>query len=386
MKAQWIRLVFTAGLLLLATQARADCVGYDTGSWSASAEAQARQCLTKLNLAFNVEKCDLAICRRVVEWRKKPTKERASDAPALLERITANLQPSVGQLSEAAELTARMSAFVEQLKAATPEVLADPVLDPFRNAQSRRWSYSTVAGSLVEEGPASPGEQPTGIHLGRVLARSCNVPLDQPNCDAAVRATGAMVLHTLLYQSMVTWFVQDDREAFARHVENTRARWAAYFDNSRVQFPWELALNSWRFQRELKDRRDRGQPEGFGLSSPPNDQWIFLHPSVGLRYGGAPDRRFDQAVFLELAGYYRWEWSGTSVKNLLGGSLIATWANGGTEQRKGYGLMVHLPKNYSVGLIQEHGGGQRKLGLVVSIDLGKLIQDQGAAKRKLLAP
>jgi hypothetical protein len=193
-----------------------------------------------------------------------------------------------------------------------------------------------------------------------------------------------MVLHTLLYQTMVTWFVQDDREAFVSYVEDTRTRWAAYFDKSRVQFPWELGLNSWRFQRELEARRKRDQPDGFGLSNPPDDQWIFLHPSVGLRYGGAPDRRFDQAVVVELAGYYSWKWSGTTIKDLLGGSLIATWANGGTEQRKGYGLMVHLPKNYSVSLIQERGGGQRRLGLIVSIDLGKLIQDPDAAKRKLL--
>lgn len=381
MKTTWLHQLLAASAMLLAAQAHAGCVGNDTSKWSASSVSEARQCLTELKLAFAIKTCDLEICKKVNDWRAKPSDARAPAAPLLLELIKTDLQTRAGSFEETPALTLKMAAFIEQLKAVSPEIMADPLRDPFRQAQNRRWAYDQVAGILAEDGAAG---LEAGIDLGVALVRSCSAPLDQARCDRATRASGAMVLHATLYQTMVTWFIQDDRTSFARYVEETRARWATYFDKSRVQFPWELGLNSWLFQREMERRRAKQEPSGYGLTSPPDDQWIFLHPSVGLRYGGAPDRKFDQTVVLELAGYYRWEWSGATAKNLMGGSLIATWTNSGAAQNRGYGLMVHMPKNYSIGLIQERGAGRKKLGLVVSIDLGKLIQDPDAAKRSLL--
>lgn len=384
MRTTWLHQLLAASAMVLAAQSHAECVGNDTSKWSASSASEARQCLTKLKLTFEIKNCDLEVCRKVIDWRAKPSEARAPEALPMLDLIKANLQTSAGSFAKTADLTLKMTAFIEQLKAASPEILADPFRDPFRQAQNRRWAYDPVAGLLAEEDAASAAAAAAGIDLGAALAQSCGAPLDQARCDNAIRASGAMVLHATLYQTMVTWLIQDDRIAFARYVEEIRTRWATYFDKSRVQFPWELWLNSWRFQRELNQRRSKQEPTGYGLTSPPEDQWILLHPSVGLRYGGAPDRKLDQTVVLELAGYYRWEWSGATAKNLVGGSLIATWTNSGAAQNKGYGFMVHMPKNYSIGLIQERGAGRNRLGLVVSIDLGKLIQDPEAAKRSLL--
>lgn len=384
MKTHSVHRYFIAALLMVASQARAACDGFDTETWSANSVAQARQCLTRLNLSLG--QCDGALCKKVDEWRGQPPEARAPAAPALLEKIKTDARAKAAKSTDVAasgeKLALKMDALIAQLKDATPEMLGNPKLDPFRNAQSQGWRYEQVSATLAEgDTPAAPDKE---IPLGPILDQACAAPLDQQRCDSATRASGALVLGALLYEKMVKWFVQEDRESFVTYVGDTKTRWTAYFDKSRMQFPWELGINSWRFERELARRRAREEPGGFGLSTPPDDQWIFLHPSVALRYGGGPDRRLDQAVVIELAGYYSWDWSGTSIKNLRGASLIATWANAGSEQRKGYGFMFHLPKNYSIGLVQERGGGQSKLGVIVSIDLGKVIQDPDAAKRKLL--
>ena len=89
-------------------------------------------------------------------------------------------------------------------------------------------------------------------------------------------------------------------------------------------------------------------------------------------------------VVLETIGYYRWQWSGSDAKNLLGGSLIATWSGNADQRRSGLGFMIHLPKNYSLGLVQERYNNQTSLALTLSIDLGKLFQDPAAQKSALL--
>jgi hypothetical protein len=378
-----MRGLLVAVLLLGVSHAWASCNGYDTAKWSATSEQEARSCLTNLNNQFSISKCDQPICKDVAEWRNKPQTERVTAAPKLLEKVRLDFQPAVTAFPTAKPLDDAMSAFVQQLKSATPEILRDPARDPFINAASRAWAYDAVAG-LIGQGEGGT-TTPVEIHLGDVLAQACAPDVAQTHCSEAVAAAGSTVLHALLYQTAVTSFQKEDREAFLAYVETTDQRWANYFDSSRSQFPWELLVNSWRFDSELKHRRDNpNDAEGPGLSGPPGDQWILLHPSVGLRYASGADRKLDQVIVLEALGYYRWDWRGADVKSPLGGSLIATWRGSGTEQRKGYGFMAHLPKNYSIGLIQEHGNGQRHIALVISADLEKLFQDPAAQKNALL--
>jgi len=383
MRARCLRLFAAAAALGLASPAWAACNSLDFTTWTAASEREARRCLTNVADPQIIGPCDLAVCKRLTEWRGKPRADRVLQGPDLLEQIRSNLKPAAENFTPGVALDEAMQKFIGQLRAATPEALRDPKRDPFNTAVNRAWQYDSTAGLL---GPGSDADGVSfEIKLGDILAAACGEPLRAESCNAALAGAGATVFHSALFQTVVTWFQKEGRETAVAHIEMLAKRWETYFDKSRVQFPWELAVNSALFNRELQRRRsDRDDPQGPGLAGPPSDQLIFLHPSVGLRAANTPDRKLDQVVVLELAGYYRWTWRGAEADSLAGGSIIATWANGGTEQRKGYGFMVHMPRNYSIGLVQERGNGQKRLALVVSIDLGKLMQDPAAQKKKLL--
>lgn len=383
MRARSIRTLSAAFVLGLAAPAWAACNNLDFATWTAASEREARRCLSNVADPQVIGACDLAVCRRLAEWRGKPRADRVLLGPALLEQISSNFKPVGENFPPGLALDAAMQKFTAQLRAATPEALRDSNRDPFNIAVNRAWQYDSTAGLL------GPGASPDGVsfevRLGDILAAACGEPLRAQSCNAALAGSGATVFHAALFQAVVTWFQKEGREAAVAYIFMLDKRWESYFDKSRVQFPWELAINSALFDRELKRRRsDTKDPHGPGLAGPPSDQFIFLHPSVGLRAANTADRKFDQVVVLELAGYYRWTWHGAEAESLAGGSLIATWANGGAEQRKGYGFMVHMPKNYSIGLVQESGSSQRRWTLVLSIDLGKLIQDPAAQKKKML--
>lgn len=381
--AKSIRGLAAAFALGLAAPAWAACANLEFTSWTAASERDARRCLSNAADPQVIGSCDLAVCKDLVAWRGKPRADRVLQGPDLLEQIRSSFKPAAENFPPGAALDDAMQKFIAHLRAATPETLRDPKLDPFNNAINRAWQYDSPAGLL------GPGTSANGvsfdIRLGDILAAACGEPLRADSCNAALAGSGAAVFHSALFQTVVSWFQKEGREAAVAHIDMLDKRWQTYFDSSRVQFPWELALNSALFDRELQRRRtDRNNPQGPGLAGPPSDQVIFLHPSVGLRAGNSADRKLDQVIVLELAGYYRWTWRGANADSLAGGSLIATWANSGTEQRKGYGFMVHMPKNYSIGLVQERGNGPKRVALVVSIDLGKLIQDPAAQKKKLL--
>jgi hypothetical protein len=383
MASRSMRSLAIAFVLGLAAPAWAACNNVDFTTWTAASEREARRCLTNVADPQAIGTCDLAICRRLAEWRGKPRADRVLQGPGLLDQIRSNFKPAAENFPPSVALDDAMQKFIAQLLAATPEALRDPKRDPFNNAVNRAWQYDSAGGVL------GPGTSADGvsfeIRLGDILAAACAEPLRAESCNAALAGSGATVFHAALFQVAVTWFQKEGRDAAIAHIDMLDKRWGTYFDKSRVQFPWELAVNSALFDRELMRRRsDPNDPQGPGLSGPPSDQFIFLHPSVGLRAANTADRKLDQVVVLELAGYYRWTWRDAEADSLTGGSLIATWANGGAEQRKGYGFMVHMPRNYSIGLVQESGNGPRRLALVFSIDLGKLIQDPAAQKKKLL--
>lgn len=377
---RWLAAAFALGFV---APAWAACTNLDFTSWTVASERDARRCLSNATDPEVIGNCDLAVCKEMAEWRGKARADRVLQGPDLLEQIRRNFKPAAENFQPGAALDEAMQKFISQLRSTTSETLRDPKRDPFNNAVNRVWQYDSAAGLL------GPGTSADGvsfeIRLGDILAAACSEPLRAESCNAALAGSGATVFHAALFQTVVTWFQKEGREAAVGHIELIEKRWQSYFDSSRVQFPWELALNSALFDRELERRRtDRNNPQGPGLAGPPSDQVIFLHPSVGLRAANTADRKLDQVVVLELAGYYRWTWRGANADGLAGGSLIATWANGGSEQRKGYGFMVHMPRNYSIGLVQERGNGAKRVALVVSIDLGKLIQDPTAQKKKLL--
>jgi hypothetical protein len=142
------------------------------------------------------------------------------------------------------------------------------------------------------------------------------------------------------------------------------AKWTGYFDEARLQYPWELLLNGWRHRRE---NRKAG-----GFADVPNDQWILLHPGVGLEYvRNAPQgSRFEPALVVEIVGYNRWSWTtGGGMGRAYGVSLIQTYSDRAGLGSARPGIMFHINNRFSLALTREGG----ETGVMLSLDLSKLV-------------
>jgi len=350
---------FLVGILLplcAASGAQAACNGFDLSKWTAQTAQEAGLCLA--DLSSGIGSCDSAICKSVREWRK-PGDGRPPDvamAPSLLARVRADMQPAIATFPEARVVDADMADFLLSFGQQTaPEFIAN-----------RRWSYDGAAGLLADGGGAS-------VNLNAVLVKECAAGTPEAQCSEALRRAADVLIHTLQFQIVTTSLLNDQRAAFAQYMGELKGRWDSYFDKGRFQYPWELLINSKRY--------DRG---GGGFAQPPDDQWILLHPSVGYRYLNGSGKKLEQTLLLEVAGYYRWEWAGAEATKLRGGSLVVSWADTATEFRRGIGFLVHMPKNYSLGLVQERGASGHKIALVMSLDLGKVVQDPKSQKASFL--
>jgi hypothetical protein len=142
------------------------------------------------------------------------------------------------------------------------------------------------------------------------------------------------------------------------------AKWMSYFDEARLQYPWELLVNGWRHGRE---NRKAG-----GFADVPADQWILLHPGVGLEYvRNAPKgSRFEPALVVELIGYNRWSWTRDGrMGTAYGVSLIQTYSDRAGLNSARPGVMLHYNNKYSLALTRKGG----ETGVMLSMDLSKLV-------------
>lgn len=167
---------------------------------------------------------------------------------------------------------------------------------------------------------------------------------------------------------------QDDiyEQALAA-VRLRKSKWDAYFDDSRTQFPWEVAANSY-FHKWL------GRSKG-GFADVPNDQIILFHPGVGMEYvKDAPaGSRFEGALVVEIIGYNFWGWTKDGkIDSALGASIIQTYSDRAGLSSMRPGVMVHYNNKYSIAFTRKNG----ETGILLSVDLAKLVTKVEADARE----
>ena len=140
-------------------------------------------------------------------------------------------------------------------------------------------------------------------------------------------------------------------------------QWDKYFTDARSQTPLELGLNTWLYKDELTANQ-------FVL--PPSYQVALLHPSIVFEYvsDAADGDQEKEALAMEWIGINWW-----NLKVPLGLSLVTTYSDRASVDDVGYGVMLHIDNDYSIG-VTDHDGDT---GVFVTIDLLKLIQ--GKEKR-----
>lgn len=356
--------------LVVPAHAAGECRDLDTTRWTADSSPSAQQCLADLSLLLDLRSCkpDDPLCQGLRAWRDLPTAQRVAAASAQAVAARDRLETSIDTLGfgEAASVLRSIDDFVLRLRDVTVQQVQDPNGGPLATGAAAAWDYDFTAHVVLE---GRPGE----LRLVDLLNREC--PVSAQRCTWALRGGAEVVLAVWRVRAVANELLRERRDAFAAHVAVLDGRWNAYFASARAQYPWELALNSALFTRGRKL---------MGLVGPPTEQWSFLHPAVGLRYRSGAESRYDSALVLEIVGYQRWTWNGSTMSSPRGGSLVAAWTDKNKRDRPALGFIWHMQDSYSIGLMHDSSGAGRKLTLVVSADLAKLFVDPKAARDKLL--
>jgi len=215
------------------------------------------------------------------------------------------------------------------------------------------------------------------IAYGTDIRRACPDAAFDDRCQSTLQSAGTLTRHVALVQKVLNNPV---RERLAeRHVQIAAldAEWDYYFDEARSQFWWEFLANN-----ALYD------PPGDQLAAPPDGQLILLHPRAAAEYvgGGATvQEAYNLVGIVELVGYnrLRWEKEGPYSDWPVGVSLIASYVPAAQGENFGYGLMIHVKNNYSIGATRRDTGAGDETTWLFSVDLNKLFINKSAEARNL---
>jgi len=287
--------------------------------------------------------CRTAFCSEVADWTAlKPSVATAESAAGLLDT-----------LRQSAETLPTGEDGVQELN----EMLA-------------KWQVSMAETDVASLDTATwqpdrfvvfPGH-PQEVNLEQTFLNKCPDSISQ--CPETFSVATCVYTHVVLQRRILVKLLEENRDATLAYLERLNQRWVAFNSGGRSLFPWELAINGALIARR-SDKR--------GFIEPPTRQIAILHPSIGVSGQDAADGDFEEVMILEVVGWYGWRWGGrdgATMKRPFGASVIADW-NG--SNAIGYGVMVHLPKNWSVGVTHHSSAGNSETSVLVSIDLGKLL-------------
>jgi hypothetical protein len=218
----------------------------------------------------------------------------------------------------------------------------------------------------VRDGGVAAG----GITLQPFLEKECAPDVKSAQCRAAFDLASRIARSSEATFQAIVAHRQPLIEANTQFLTRRDREWNAYFNDISVQYPWELAINSWRFTRTTPAAERAGFPRA------PDAKLIVLHPSPGFEYADVAGEKSTQAaVVLELIGYERWRWRDGSASHRFGASLAASFADVPGADAVGYGLILHLPfRNITVGATWRDGEEGDSINLTVNADLARLIE------------
>jgi hypothetical protein len=246
---------------------------------------------------------------------------------------------------------------------------AMPTLGETRDAAIERL---TQANKLEWQGSGMDLFLNTPFYIDLNMAfQTCDVDLQHctptPLCASAVQCDmhykSVVEVYTIsgLIHRTLDVAVADGLEDLGKMLKTFDARWSTYHSGSLALFPWELIVNN-LFYKSAKA----------GFSGPPSYQWLVLHPSVAVAYDDSQEDKMQEAILLDVIGRYRWTWGGkdgAQVTKPFGVALAMSWSG----DDPGYGLAVHLPRNWSIGVTRNKDDHTQ---LLFSVEFGQYVTDK----------
>ena len=300
------------------------------------------------------------LCGDIKTWQPKDDDPKLSENKAAIDEafdLLARIESQGAALKSrtSGALNAAATRFAESLETFAP-LSSDDFREALTNADTQLWTVDPE-GNLFG---------PNGINPSEILSDACSGPtIDPDHCERAFIDLGTLYTLAGFQHTMMSTFFKEDRAAFDGYLTELDRKWSTYFSKSRGILPWELYANGLLFKPER------------GFNEPPSSQLILLHPNVGLRAGDGAGGNIDTILTLELVGYYDWRWEDGDMKAPfelpgflddypLGGSLVIGFDG---DDDPGFGGVLHLPRNWSVGAMVDTEGDVTAL---ISVDIAKL--------------
>jgi hypothetical protein len=253
-----------------------------------------------------------------------------------------------------------------------------PILPADRDAFARELALLRGELSSVVSLPDAAERRKNAIGVRQVRFR----PSVDPNTGSVALFTGtpdqivlavrsdqdarrALCYRALALDRMLSAYGAPARLDARERYEQAVAEWDAYGEKSYSQYPWELALNSARFDAKA--------------IHPPRDQIVFLHPALSLELvqqpsgtgsGGVQNLHRFTTVTVEPIGFISYK---TGYDWYLGLSALVSIPE--KELPLGAGAMVHIGQLGNLGYVfrSKDIAGNRRDGIIISADLLQLL-------------
>ena len=208
------------------------------------------------------------------------------------------------------------------------------------------------------------------VSYGALVDAKCPAGGARPDCARALATAIDVNRLVNLTHRLHQCAAEPHLTGIRKRLAQLDADWDAYFFNTRSQYLWELAINSWRF----KARDDV-------FAEPPGDQVIVAHPGITYEYvgGGARnDKSYEAILMADLVGYNRFRWrahgDGTPSRlPPLGVSLVGTYSPDNDGEHLGFGVMFHVNNVYSLGVARRDTGAGKETVYLLSADLMRFL-------------
>lgn len=378
--------ILTTPAILAATP---ECARFDTPSISNSVQPRDRLNALEQNGCLGGDLDDNALTRAIITTLSTTgspqtpgvsDEERRQATAQALERLTRSVAAQRATVSGedrfgVRERLQRLESALAEARSAVESGRSDEGLQ-----RPAYWQYDRNTGSL-----SKPVDVILRIDItlfAGFIDTACPALPPGPDCQQVYTTAQDILRHVRLVERSLTYY---SRPVIDAHYADARRRdhqWDAYFDEALFQYPWELALNGiWLKKHDPRPEDAHGNKLGF--LPPPASQWIVLHPNVGLEYvGAAPDgQQFKPVVYIEMFGYNRWRWGdGGEMKDGLGWSVLASYADRAATKDIRYGVMLHYRNRFDLGITYS----DKDTGVILSMDLAQAVGRVSDTARKVL--
>lgn len=310
----------------------------------------------RLGLRLGDSQCDSALCNDVAAWESLPPGDsKVSAATILLDAIRESALRLPNTLDGVRVVQNRLVQWQQLL--ATGDIATLPIAV---------WKPAQFVLFTGHE---------DSVDFEPVLLAAC--PTTVGECREAFEVAMCTYSHAVAQRRVLVGLIEQDRTDTIQYLDRLNKRWTAFNSGGRSLFPWELAINGAIHERRVETR---------GFVEPPTKQWIIAHPGIAIDYANSRSGGIEEAIALEVVGWYQWRWGGAdgaTMKRPFGASLIATWT-GGAGGDVGYGVMFHLPRNWSIGVSRRSVLGEDETTVLVSVDLGKFLLKENTLRGSLI--